>query len=367
MVRVLFVAAPFKHAFFLKMIRSFSDNVESMVVVPSYPQTSTTKSQRTALKNASRVLVADERTRAAITKFNPDVVYSDSPLYGSQLKVSQYIANLRIPTIVHLRGDLWREFFGWMRRAPIKSKLLGSPVYFSSMLGLVLADKITPICRWLEREVLRHLPSKPTEVVYQGVDPDDFFPGPRLGVKRPAVAIIQNHTVYEKTLGLLMFAKVVEKLPNIHVYIATGEDVKQSYLPLVKAKFSHFKNVHFLSGIRHPDGVRRLLTSSDLYVLPSCLDCCPTTVLEASLMERPVLGSRVGGIPEIISDGYTGWSVVNEDTDEWVKRIQMLTEDGSLSSRLGMQGRRWVSKNFGWAKIAPQVERLIISEAGRRR
>lgn len=343
------------------MLEHLTGKVESMVVVPSYPETNVNRKRRSGLVGA-RILFGDEDTNAAVAGFKPDVIYSDSPLYGSQLKIAQYAAKQRIPIVVHLRGDLWRETLEWFRRSSLKSKILGAPVHACSILGLTLADKITPICRWLEGEVHRHLPSKPTEVVYQGVDPSEFFPEPGLEVKHPAVAIIQNHTVYEKTQGLLRFRTVIERLPQVNFYVTTGENVKQSYFPLVKDSLSNCGNVHFVDGISHPVGVRRLLTDSDLYVLATGLDCCPTTVLQASLMEKPVLGSRLGGVPEIISDGYTGWSIHNANTEEWVDRIQMLVEDRKLSMKMGKQGRKWVSENFGWATIAPKVEQLIVNE-----
>ncbi len=334
-----------------------------MIVTQTYPRTSTDRVRGSVFGRVSEALLGDREIKDIIAKFGPDVIYSDSPLYGAHIKYAQLGLKKRIPTIIHLRGDLWREFFGWMQRSSIKARLFGSPTYFESFLGLALANRVTPICKWLAGEVLRHFPSKAIDVVYQGVDPSDFYSSPGLDLARPAVSIIQNHTVYEKTLGLLRFARVVEKLPDVHFYITSGEDVKQRYLPVVKATFSRFKNVYFLDGIGHPGGVRRLLTASDLYVLPSYLDCCPTTVLEASLMEKPVLGSRVGGIPEIIYDGYTGWSIPNENTAQWVDRIRVLLQDGKLSRRLGSQGRRWVSQNFGWATIASQVEQLILHHA----
>jgi len=348
----------------LSMLRHFSGAVESEVLSPSYPRTRAS-SQTSAPRNIFENVAGDSDTRKALAKFNPDIIYTDSPLYTSQLKLWQIGAQRKVPIILHLRGDLWREFFEWGRRSPAKSKLLGFPLYASSLVGVSLAEKVTPICRWLQSEVRRHLPSKSTEVVYQGVDPEEFFSSSGMQLKHPAVAIIQNHTVYEKTLGLLRFGTVIAKLPEVNFYVATGEDIKQSYFPLVEKCLGKFRNVHFLSGIGYPDGVKQLLASSDLYVLPSNLDCCPTTVLEASLMQKPVLGSRVGGVPEIISDGYTGWSIENENSDEWAYRIQMLTQNTGLSKQLGEQGRKWVSKNFGWATIAPQVERLIIDEAER--
>jgi len=199
------------------------------------------------------------------------------------------------------------------------------------------------------------------------VDPSEFLPNCGMPLRHPAVAIIQNHTVYGKTVGLLGLVTVIAKLPEVNFYVATGESVEQTYFPLVKKSLGQFKNVHFTSGIAHPQGVRTLLASSDLYVLASELDCCPTTVLEASLMEKPVLGSRAGGVPEIILDNYTGWSIDNEDTHEWLNKIQLLLGDAKLSRKLGRQGRRWVKNKFSWAVIAPQVERLIIEEAQQRR
>ncbi len=362
MVRVLFVAAPFKRAFFAKMIEYFSTELESELLAPVYPQTSANSSP-SAFAKASRVLFGGQEVTEALSGFKPDFIYSDSPLYGTHLKLSQLSLKMRIPLVIHLRGDIWREFLGWILRSPFRKRLLGSPSQFEGLLGLRFADRLTPICKWLECEVLRHLPSKPTEVVYQGVDPSEFYPGPGLDLARPAVAIIQNHTVYEKTLGLIGFARVIERLPNVHFYVTTGESVSQSFLPLVKATFSRYENVHFLDRIGHPDGVRQLLAASDLYALPSNLDCCPTTVLEASLMERPVLGSRVGGIPETIYDGHTGWSIPNEDIDGWVNSIRLLVDDARLTRRLGSQGRKWVSRKFGWPQIASQVERLILRDA----
>ena len=348
------------------MIQHFSRSLETEVVAPSYPRTRVGP-HGSGLANVFESVVGDSETRKAVAKFNPDVIYTDSPLYASHLKLAQFARQRKIPMIVHLRGDLWREFFEWGKRSRVKSKLFGFPLYASSLLGVGLADRVTPICKWLQGEVHRHLPSKPTDVVYQGVDPTEFSPMPGKELKHPAVAIIQNYTVYEKTLGLLNFGTVISKLPEVSFYVSSGEDIIQSYFPLVEKSLGKFKNVHFLSGIGHPDGVRRLLASSDLYVLASNLDCCPTTVLEASLMRKPVLGSRVGGVPEIISEGLTGWSIDNQNIDEWVYRVRSLVEDAGLAERLGRQGRGWVSENFGWATIAPRVGRLILDEAERGR
>jgi phosphatidylinositol alpha-1,6-mannosyltransferase len=82
-------------------------------------------------------------------------------------------------------------------------------------------------------------------------------------------------------------------------------------------------------------------------------------------MRRPVVASRVGGIPETIQEGITGWTVDNGDEGAWIQRITSLVEDPSLCRRVGDNGRKWVEDNFSWTTIAKQVEQLILFETVR--
>ena len=90
----------------------------------------------------------------------------------------------------------------------------------------------------------------------------------------------------------------------------------------------------FLGGIHNPASVRELLGSVDCYVLVTNLDCCPVTVLEASLMRLPVIASRVCGVPETILNKKTGWTVNNDSTQEWVDRINQIIADPSWETGL---------------------------------
>jgi glycosyltransferase involved in cell wall biosynthesis len=85
-------------------------------------------------------------------------------------------------------------------------------------------------------------------------------------------------------------------------------------------------------------------------------------VLEASLMKKPVIASKVGGVPEIVSEGVTGWTIANDRVDEWSEKILLAVNDTRLNHQLGNNGRKWVAKYFGWKSIARQVEDLILSE-----
>jgi len=296
-----------------------------------------------------------------IASLQPDIIYSDSPFYAGQYQLTSFLR--KKPMILHLRGDWWQEYWDWLRSASWKNRIISAQHLAYQTSGTMRARKITPICKWLEKIVKHHTLNKRTEVVYQGVDPAQFYPQEGFEFQRPAVAIIQNHTVYRKVVGLLNFYNVITKLPEVHFYIAGGEAENQSFLPVIKDRLLSLPNVHFVSGITSTDSVRQMLTASDCYVLASGLDCCPTTVLEASLMGKPVIASRVGGVPEIVLENETGWTVENDNINAWVEKIKLTVTDSRLNRALGSKGRGWVREKFNWTAIAKQVEEILIREA----
>ena len=232
--------------------------------------------------------------------------------------------------------------------------------YFWTALGL--ASRVAPVCKWLEGIVRRYMPGKEMQVLPPPVDLERYYPEDGLQFERPAVAIMQNHGVYPKVAGLLDFKKVVEKLPDIHFYVAEGEAAPQPFLPKVREHYSNLHNVHFVGGIHGPTSIRRMLTACDCYVLATKLDCCPVSVIEASLMQRPVIASRVGGVPEIVLENKTGWTIENHATEDWVRKIRLVVSDPKLNRRLGQNGREFARKRFGSDVIATQMERLILNQ-----
>ena len=364
MIRVLFLAAPFKSRFIEHMTEFFSNEIcWKMVISDNPPSRYRTKSLKENI--VDRVLGTRKLAQAA-KEFKPDVVYTDNLSYSGQAEIISSLGGIRAPHILHLRGNWWEEYLAWHHLAPWHKRMRGTPFYFYYWFAIASTALVTPICQWLERRVKHYLPWKPTEVVYQGVDPRLFYEEEGFEVEHPAAAIIQNHTVYPKTLGLLTFRRIIEKVPDVHFYITTGERRNQPYLPMVEERFEGMRNVHFVENVSWPDGVRRLLSACDMYILASGLDCCPTTVLEASLMEKPVLASKVGGVPEIVAEGESGWTISNKDVQGWVRKIELLATDKGLATTIGKKGKTWVSERFTWEKISRQVEQILTRAASSR-
>ena len=97
------------------------------------------------------------------------------------------------------------------------------------------------------------------------------------------------------------------------------------------------------------DDLRRLYQEADIFLLPSRGDLSPVAILEAMAMELPVISTNVGGIPELISDGETGFIVPPEDEKLLAARLRALVNDASLRINLGKQARKMVQQHFNLA------------------
>lgn len=306
-----------------------------------------------------------QRMVRELIRFHPDIVLTDYPAYPCwYARFYSLLRRQHIPLVAWLLGEYWTEQRELFATSPFFTRFLYPFVFFTWSTGLRFADQILPVCDWLERIVETRFPDKKTSVLYQGIEPTAWLveDHSRFPFKHPAVGILQDNNILPKVRGLLWFARVAEEMNDVDFYIAGGGQ----YTHLVKTAYSHLNNIHFVGRLSYPEEVRRFYKSVDLYVLPSGLDCCPTTLLEASLCAKPVIASRVGGIPELISEGETGWTLKNGRTDEWISRIRSILDNRRLREETGKKARKFVMENFTWEKQAGNVIPIIEELTDRR-
>lgn len=108
--------------------------------------------------------------------------------------------------------------------------------------------------------------------------------------------------------------------------------------------------------------LRAAYVSSDVVVLPSIRDARKDTeglgvvLLEAMTYGIPVIGSDVGGIPDIVVDGETGLLVPPQDPEALASALERLARAPDLAARLGEAGQRHVRTSFSWDRIVKQWE-----------
>ena len=122
---------------------------------------------------------------------------------------------------------------------------------------------------------------------------------------------------------------------------------------------ARYKNFKWIGPLEYPNKVREYLSSIDVYALVSGMDMSPLTLQEAQLMERPVVATRVGGIPELMVNERTGFLVEKGDHKSWIERLQTLINDTKMTNEMGKEGRKYITENFSWNRIASQFVKIL--------
>jgi glycosyltransferase involved in cell wall biosynthesis len=108
-----------------------------------------------------------------------------------------------------------------------------------------------------------------------------------------------------------------------------------------------------LSGFQERDKVLSIVKTGDIFVMPSRSEGTPVALLEAAALARPILATRVGGIPEMVTDGEQALLVEPGDGPALAAGLRRLCDDPALATRLGAQARERVDREFG---LGAQIE-----------
>jgi glycosyltransferase involved in cell wall biosynthesis len=100
-----------------------------------------------------------------------------------------------------------------------------------------------------------------------------------------------------------------------------------------------------------------LLSASDVFLLPSAQESFGLAALEAMACEVPVVASNVGGLPEVIAHGATGFLHDPADLDGMAASAIALLTDPALHGRVAQAARKRVEESFGVDRIVPMYER----------
>ena len=163
---------------------------------------------------------------------------------------------------------------------------------------------------------------------------------------------------------------VIRSVPNASlVIIGTGPEEER--LTRRIHELSLEEHVRFLGKIRH-DEIMTYYQQADTVVLPSVTVAGSTEGLGVVLLEAmasgcPVIGTSVGGIPDIITDGENGFLVPERDSVQLAEKIIQLLLDAKLRETFRKNGYARIDESFSWDRIADQfasVYHQIIMEHG---
>ena len=156
--------------------------------------------------------------------------------------------------------------------------------------------------------------------------------------------------------------QIVQQRPNVHVVILGRGDEKEALLAEARA-LGVADRLHLLG---YCEDVQGWLNTMDVYAMPSLSEGLPLSLLEAMASTIPVVVTKVGGIPEVVSDGETGFLVAVGDVDELAKRIMLLLDQPSLAERIAKAGRSVVQQRYSLETMAGAYSALYQEAVARR-
>lgn len=211
---------------------------------------------------------------------------------------------------------------------------------------------INAISPWVAKDLQTYIDGhSKIEVMWNGVD-SCFFSPEYHNTSNSNELLFVGRLAPEKGLIHLIkaFNIVIQRFPNIRLSIAGDGPLYGNISSLIR-RYELNSYVRLIGHVSSRETIRSLYRQARCLILPSDHESLPGVLLEAMACGTPVIASRVGGIPDIISDGENGILVNPKAVDEIVEAICHLFENSSINKKLGQAARDTIEKRFAWSII----------------
>ena len=282
-------------------------------------------------------------------RYRIQLIHTNSYVPGNYARPAA--ALMRVPVIV----DHWHGFTRFSRKRKIICRLLGRVTDLSLAVSQGVRDYL------IEPGGLD--PAR-VRVVPNGVDLE------RLRQHRPRNEV-------RRELGLTSGARVVGLVARLdhwgkghREFFAALSALKERYpiealiigggrraeeMRQLVADLGLAGRVHFLG--QRPD-IPDLLSALDIFVLPSHSEGVSLALLEAMAAGLPVIATRVGGLPEVVTDGVNGLLMPPQDPEALAQALARLLDDPALAKELGENARRHVKENFSLERLGREINEI---------
>lgn len=297
-------------------------------------------------------------------EYGIDIVHGQSPSsFGYAL-----LRRRKRPFAVTIHGTSFGEVASFFNIpvAKINLKILQDAILVQPLTALLTkmeykyADKIIAVSDAVAREAARYyrLPEKKIFVIHSGVNLPTLTEAVEEEQKRGHNILVVGRLIWRKGINYLIEAlpSVVAEYSDIRLMVV-GEGEQKASLEDCAKRLRIEKNVRFLGRVSSKK-LHSLYLHADVYVQPSLYEPLGIAILEAMSMGKPIVASRVGGIPELVTSGVEGLLVEPGNAFQLGESIKNLFSDPSLRRKCGRNARRKVETEFTWTKAAQQTLNL---------
>lgn len=223
------------------------------------------------------------------------------------------------------------------------------------------AARILPWSNWVRQSLIKDygVSSHNIEVIPPGVDVDFWRPCEQQQTDGPLRVLFVGGDFYRKGGDDLLAALQLLPAGLVELVLVTRSSVPEQ--PQVEVYRDMQPNSTKLVS---------LAQSCDVFVLPTKAEAFGIAAVEASAVGLPVVATAVGGLPDIIKDGVTGFLIQPGDKQALAARLKLLAEDAALRRQLGQAARDRVLQKFDAGQNALRVVEVlheVIAQTGTNR
>mgnify|MGYP001637219656 CR=1 FL=1 len=229
-----------------------------------------------------------------------------------------------------------------------------------SLMSYTIVPKrvITPSDYVRDHLIARGVKPEHVQVVYPCVDPAVIDSAPALDLRAElgldsdallvgCVAVLRREKGHQELIESMK--PLFERYPNMHLVLAGGGSPGYEQLQALVAQCGLQARVHLL-GAR--SDVPSILPNLDIFVLATHMEASGTVFVEAGCAGVPVVGSRVGGVPEVLLEGRSGFLADVHDQQAWTAAIEKLIQNPGLRQEMGAEGRLFCRSDERFTPVA---------------
>jgi starch synthase len=262
---------------------------------------------------------------------------------------------------------------------PWKAEQLGGGYALSSWCertAIESAAAVIAVSDGMRSDILAAYPAVAAgrvHVIRNGIDTVQYAPDPGTGVLerfgidpgRPSVVFVGRVT---RQKGLPVLLRAAEQLdPAAQLVLCAGQADTPELAAEVAGLTEHLQatrpGVIWIEGMLAKPEVIQILSHATVFACPSLYEPLGIVNLEAMACGTAVVGSRVGGIPEVVADGVTGLLAAPGDPAALAAALNALVTDPGRAAAMGRAGRGRAVAEFSWAQIAGLTAQLYATLA----
>jgi len=302
-----------------------------------------------ALFNSSQKYPYIFGLRRVIAQLRPELIDCQSHLFLTTIQAVKAAKELGIPSVVTVHGVTARRNLVTNMAQHIYLFSLGSWVFKEATL-------VRCLTKGDAQEIASYgCPPEKIRIIPNGVDTELFRP--KNGQEENLVVWV-GRFVQEKGLQYLIeAAKIVVSYRKDVKFMLIGDGPLMQEIRSMVDRYSLSNNIIFTGVVAH-NQLTKTLQKATLFVIPSLKEGMPNTLLESLACGKPVIGSDISGINDIVTHGQNGLLVPPRNPEALANAILKLLDSKNLRRRLGQSARQLIVREYSWDIIIKKIEKV---------